>query len=427
MTSIDNTTRVTDPVATPHLSGGSCRSCGASLRRVVTDLGMSPPCEDWLPLERVNAMEEFFPLVVWVCETCWLVQIQDYIPVEDIFDEYGYFSSFSDAWLEHCRNDAEAQITRWDLDGDSLVIEVASNDGYYLRWFRDNGVPVLGVEPARNVAAVAVERGIPSVVEYFGVECASRLVADGHSADLLAGKNVLAQVPDLNDFVGGMKILLAPEGVVSIEFPHLQRLIEGNQFDTIYHEHFSYFSLLTTEYLFAQHGLRVFDVEEVWTHGGSLRIYACHADHPRATSAAVTELHAREVDLGYASHAAYEAFDSQVKKTKRDLLKTLIELREQGQRVAAYGAAGKGMTLLNYCGIRTDLVEFVSERNPYKHGRFCPGVHIPILPPEAIDEHRPDVVLILPWNLRDEIAAQLAPIRDWGGRFLVPIPETELF
>jgi len=411
----------------PHHSGGPCRSCGAELRLVVTDLGMSPPCEDWLPADRINTAETFYPLVVWACETCWLVQIQDYMPVTEIFDEYGYFSSFSDSWLDHCRDDAHTQIERLGLGPDSLVVEVASNDGYFLRWFVERGVPVLGVEPARNVAAVAVERGVPTRVEYFGVETARAMVAEGLRADLLAGKNVMAQVPDLNDFVGGMAVLLAPDGVITIEFPHLQRLIEGNQFDTIYHEHFSYFSLIATEALFERNGLRIFDVEELWTHGGSLRIHACHADHERPTADAVAELRDREIALGYASPAAYAAFDEQVQATKRGLLRALIELREQGLRVAGYGAAGKGMTMLNYCGIRTDLVEFISDRNPYKHGRFCPGVHIPIQPPEAIDEARPDVVLILPWNFRDEIVAQLAHIRDWGGRFLVAVPETELF
>jgi hypothetical protein len=405
-------------------SGGACRFCGAALTLLVTDLGMSPPCESYLTADRLRSAETFLPLDVWACEQCWLVQLPDHIAPEDTFEEYAYFSSFSEAWLEHCRDDAHAQIARWGLGPDSTVVEVASNDGYYLRWFAEKGVPTLGIEPAKNVAAVAVEAGVPTRVEFFGRALAEQLVAEGVRADLLAGKNVLAQVPDLNDFVAGMRTILAPQGVVTIEFPHLQRLFEGNQFDTIYHEHFSYFSLLSSEAVFAAHGLRLFDVEEVWTHGGSLRIYACHVDDAtKPTTAAVEELRAREIELGYDSPAPYERFEEQVRRTKRRLLETLIELKDSGASIAAYGAAGKGMTLLNYCGIRTDLVDFVADKNPYKHGRFCPGVHIPILAPEAIDEGRPDVVLVLPWNLEREITEQLAHIRAWGGRFLIPIPE----
>ncbi len=411
-----------------HRSRRACRFCDAPLTIPVTDLGMSPPCESYLTAEQLHDMEAFYPLDVWVCGRCWLVQLPDHITPEDTFVEYAYFSSFSDEWLEHCRDDALNQVSRWDLGPGSLVVEVGSNDGYYLRWFRDKGVPVLGVEPAQNVAATAVEDGIPTRAEFFGRALAEQLVAEGLRADLVAGKNVLAQVPDVNDVVAGMKVLLAPGGVVTIEFPHLQQLIEQNQFDTIYHEHFSYFSLLSSRAIFARHGLRVFDVEEVWTHGGSLRIYACHDDDDtKATTPQVTELHDREVALGYASPEAYRSFDEQVRRTKRRLLQALIGLKEEGLSIAAYGAAGKGMTLLNYCGIRTDLVDFAADRNPYKHGRYCPGVHIPILPAEAIAERRPDVVLILPWNLEREITAQLSYIREWGGRFLVPIPEARIF
>lgn len=415
--------------STTHITdGGPCRSCGATLTLPVVDLGMSPPCESYLTADQLREPEPFFPLDVWVCEQCWLVQLPDHITPEDTFVEYAYFSSFSDAWLDHCRDDAHAQIERWGLDTGSLVVEFGSNDGYFLRWFAERGVPVLGVEPARNIAAQAIEAGIPTVAEFFGREMAEKLVADGHRADLIAGKNVLAQIPDVNDVVEGLRVLLAPDGVVAIEFPHLQRLIEGNQFDTIYHEHFSYFSLIATDALFERHGLRVFDVDEVWTHGGSLRVYACHADDAsKPDTERVVELRQREIALGYASPDAYRSFDEQVRRTKRRLLQTLIELQDQGLTVAAYGAAGKGMTLLNYCGIRTDLVEFAVDRNPYKQGRFCPGVHIPILAPEAIEERRPDVVLILPWNLEAEITTQLAHIREWGGRFLVPIPEARVF
>jgi hypothetical protein len=417
------------PAPETHLtSGGPCRFCQTELRRMVVDLGMHPPCQNFVPAAGLNDMEPFYPLVVWVCEECWLVQVGEYVSPEEIFVEYGYFSSFSDAWLEHCRDDAHAQIARWGLGAESLVVEVASNDGYFLRWFKDRGVPVLGIEPAKNVAAVAEEQGIHTVAEFFGRELATRLVEEGVRANFLAGKNVLAQVPDLNDFVAGLKILLAPGGVITIEFPHLQRLIEGNQFDTIYHEHFSYFSLHTTERIFAAHGLTLFDVDELWTHGGSIRVYGRHAeDGSKPVTDRVVELRTREQQLGYADPSAYEAFDEQVKRTKRALLRTLIDLKDQGKSVAAYGAAGKGMTMLNYCGIRTDLVDFVADRNTYKWGRYCPGVHIPVLPPEAIDERRPDYVLILPWNLRDEIAQQLEPIREWGGRFIVPIPTAEIF
>ena len=403
-----------------------CRSCGAPLHRVVTDLGMSPPCESFLTTEQIDRPEVFHPLVVWVCESCWLVQLPDHIGPEETFVEYAYFSSYSDDWLEHARKDAVDQIGRWGLGRDSLVVELGSNDGYYLRWFVEKEIPVLGIEPARNVAATARDAGVPTRADFFGRALAEQLVAEGHRADLIAGKNVLAQVPDVNDVIAGMKVLLAPGGVVTIEFPHLQRLIEGNQFDTIYHEHFSYFSLVAAEPLFARHGLRIFDVDEIWTHGGSLRIYATHEDRATPTEK-VTELRDREVALGYTSPSAYEGFDRQVQRTKRQLLGTLIELKDQGASIAAYGAAGKGMTLLNYCGIRTDLVEFVAERNPYKQGRFCPGVHIPVLPPESIAERRPDVVLILPWNLEREIVTRLEGIREWGGRFLVPIPEARLF
>ena len=417
-------TRRLDPTS------GSCRFCAAPLTLTVTDLGMSPPCESFLTAEQLGGMEAFYPLVVWVCESCWLVQLPDHVTPEDTFTEYAYFSSFSDDWLEHCRQDATEQTSRWGLDASSLVVEVGSNDGYFLRWFAEKGVPVLGVEPAQNVAAVAQERGVPTRAEFFGRALAEQLVSEGHRADFIAGKNVMAQVPDLNDFVGGLTTLLAPGGVVTIEFPHLQRLIEGNQFDTIYHEHFSYFSLLTTEKIFAHHGLRIFDVEELWTHGGSLRVYAGHDDDDdtaKATSPRVAELRDREIELGYASPDAYAAFDERVRRLRRRLLEQLIRLKDEGLSVAAYGAAGKGMTLLNYCGIRSDLLDFAADRNPYKHGRFCPGVHVPILPPEAVAERRPDVVLILPWNLRREITEQLSYIREWGGRFLVPIPEPELF
>lgn len=410
------------------VDGGACRGCGARLTRQVVDLGMHPPCQRFLTAEQAGEMEPFYPLVVWVCDRCWLAQIGAHVPPEDIFVEYAYFSSFSDAWVEHVRRYADDMTERFGLGPDSLVVEVASNDGYLLQWFVAKGIPVLGIEPARNVAEVAVSKGVRTITEFFDVSLAEKLRADGVRANLLAGKNVLAQVPDLRGFVAGLARLLADDGVVTIEFPHLQRLIEGNQFDTVYHEHYSYFSLSATERLFAAEGLTIFDVDELWTHGGSLRIYARHAaDETKPVTERVHALRAREKALGYTDPSAYESFDEQVKATKRALLRFLVEAKDAGKRVVGYGAAGKGMTLLNYCGIGTDFLDFVVDRNPYKHHKYCPGVHVPVLPVEALWEARPDYVLILPWNLRDEISGQLAGIRDWGGRFVVPIPTTEVW
>jgi hypothetical protein len=412
----------------PAVEGGPCRACGALLTRRVVDLGMHPPCQRFLTAEQTGDMEPFYPLLVWVCDKCWLVQIGAHVEPEEIFREYAYFSSFSDAWVEHAHDYATMMTERFRLGADSLVVEVASNDGYLLQWFVAMGIPVLGVEPARNVAEIAVAKGVPTITEFFDRNLAEKLRSEGNRADLLVGKNVLAQVPDLESFVGGLAVLLADTGVVTIEFPHLQRLIEGNQFDTIYHEHYSYFSLHTTEKLFAAHGLTIFDVDELWTHGGSLRIYARHAANDSlAVHDRVHALRARERALGYADPSAYEKFDEQVKATKRALLKFLIEAKAEGKSVVGYGAAGKGMTMLNYCGIGTDFLDFVVDRNPYKHDRFCPGVHVPVLPVEALWEAKPDYVLILPWNLREEISAQLAAIREWGGRFVVPIPTTEVW
>jgi hypothetical protein len=409
-------------------SGGPCRACGAELTRLVVDLGMHPPCQRFLTAEQTDEMEPFYPLDVWVCDDCWLVQIGAHVAPEEIFVEYAYFSSFSDAWLQHCKTYADDMTDRFGLGPDSLVVEVASNDGYMLQYFVEKQIPVLGVEPAKNTAEVAESKGVRTITEFFDRDLALRLREDGVRADLLAGKNVMAQIPDLNSFVAGMKVLLADDGVITVEFPHLQRLIEGNQFDTIYHEHYSYFSLSSTERLFASHGLVLFDVDELWTHGGSLRIYARHAeDSTKPVTERVHALRAREVELGYTSPKAYEQFDEQVKATKRALLSFLIEAKRDGKRVVGYGAAGKGMTMLNYCGIRTDFLDFVVDRNPYKHGRFCPGVHVPVLPVDALAPARPDYVLILPWNLRDEISGQLSYIRDWGGRFVVPIPTTTVF
>jgi SAM-dependent methyltransferase len=409
-------------------TGGPCRFCGADLRHTFVDLGMSPLCESYVEAGRVNAMEAFYPLRVYVCEQCFLVQLQEYVTPEDIFTEYAYFSSYSDSWLAHCRDYVERISERLQLSSDSLAVELASNDGYLLQWFVPKGIPVLGIEPALNVAKVAEEKGVPTLTEFFGAELASKLVGEGTMADLIIGNNVLAQVPDLNSFVAGIATLLRPEGVVTIEFPHLQQLVEQNQFDTIYHEHFSYFSLVAAERIFAAHGLRIFDVDELWTHGGSLRIYACHAANERlGESAALAALRKRELEAGYADIATYSVFEERTRETKRKLLEYLIDAKRAGKTVVGYGAPGKGNTLLNYCGIRTDFIDFTVDRNPYKQGRFLPGTHIPIHAPERIAAVQPDVILILPWNFKDEIIEQLAYTRAWGAEFVVPIPEVTVY
>ncbi len=409
-------------------SGGPCRFCGAELRHTFVDLGMSPLCESYVEASRVNAMEAFYPLRVYVCDQCFLVQLQEYVTPEDIFTEYAYFSSYSDSWLAHCRDYVDMITERLQLSPDSLAVELASNDGYLLQWFVEKGIPVLGIEPALNVAKVAEDKGVPTLTEFFGAELASKLVGEGTMADLIIGNNVLAQVPDLNSFVAGITTLLRPGGVVTIEFPHLQQLVEQNQFDTIYHEHFSYFSLISAERIFAAHGLRIFDVDELWTHGGSLRIYACHAANERlGESAALAALRARELEAGYADIATYSVFEERARETKRKLLEYLIDAKRAGKTVVGYGAPGKGNTLLNYCGIRSDFLDFTVDRNPYKQGRFLPGTHIPIHAPERIAEVEPDVILILPWNFKDEIIEQLAYARSWGAEFVVPIPEVTVY
>ena len=411
------------PVATA-LPG--CRFCSGPLRHTFVDLGMSPLCESYVPAERLGEMEPFYPLHVRVCERCLLVQLEEFVAPEEIFSEYAYFSSYSDSWVAHARDYVDSAVERFGLGTDSLVVEIASNDGYLLQHVVERGIPALGVEPAANVAEAARRRGVESVVGFFGCELASRLVDQGRRADLLVGNNVFAHVPDLNDFTAGMKLLLAPDGALTLEFPHLARLIAENQFDTIYHEHFSYFSFLTAREVLAAHGLEVFDVEELATHGGSLRVYAQHEGGPREIGSAVTELVARERADGYDRLSAYSAFAPRVMETKWRLLEFLIGARREGKRVVGYGAPGKGNTLLNFCGIRTDLLDFTVDRNPYKQGQFLPGTHVPIRHPDALEHARPDYILILPWNLTDEIVAQLAHARQWGGRFVVPIPEVRV-
>jgi SAM-dependent methyltransferase len=400
-----------------------CRFCYAPLKQTVVDLGMSPLCESYVPADQLNAMEPFYPLHVRVCERCYLVQLEQYVSPEHIFSEYAYFSSYSDSWLKHAATYVEMISERLGLGPETLCVELASNDGYLLQYFARKGIPVIGVEPAANVAKVAEEKGVPTVVEFFGVKTALEMFEAGQAADLIIGNNVLAQVPDLNDFVAGIQILLKPRGVVTLEFPHLERLMEQNQYDTIYHEHFSYFSFITVENILAAHGLVLFDVEELPTHGGSIRIYARHAeDKTKPVTPAVESLRERELALRLDCMDSYVSFAEQVKESKRALLELLIQLRRQGKRVVGYGAPGKGNTLLNYCGIRTDFLEFTVDRNPYKQGRFLPGTHIPIFPPEQIEKTRPDYILILPWNLVTEITTQLAYARTWGAKFIVPIP-----
>jgi len=406
----------------------ACLFCGTLLRHPLVDLGMSPLCESYLAADQLNQMEPFYPLHVWVCEKCFLVQVQEYVRPAHIFNDYAYFSSYSDSWLRHMQAYAELMVKRFGLGAKSRVIEVGSNDGYLLQYFVAQKIPVLGIEPAANVARVAVERGLPTLTTMFRTEVARELAAAGTRADLLCGANVLAQVSDLNDFVGALKILLKPRGVITIEFPHLMRLMEENQFDTIYHEHFSYFSFITAERIFAAHGLTLFDVEELPTHGGSLRIYARHVeDEGKPIGARVLELRAREEIAGFTRLDRYASFGEQVKEAKRKLLDFLITAKRQGKSIAGYGAPGKGNTLLNYCGIRTDFLDYTVDRSPHKQGKFLPGTHVPIFHPDRIRETQPDYVLILPWNLRDEIMEQMAHIREWGGQFVVPIPEVKVY
>ncbi|HYM06178.1 MAG TPA: class I SAM-dependent methyltransferase [Terriglobales bacterium] len=405
--------------------GGSvCRFCGHGLKHTFVDLGMSPLCESFLTSAQLNQMEPFYPLHVLVCDNCFLVQLGEYVSPEKIFTEYAYFSSYANTWLDHCRDYTDEMIKRFGLNSKSFVVELASNDGYLLQYFVQKNIPVLGIEPAVNVAKVAVEKGVPTLVKFFTKELATELAAEGKQADLLAGANVLAQIPDLRDFVAGMKILLKPGGVITVEFPHLLRLMEGNQFDTIYHEHFSYFSFLAAEKIFAAFGLVLFDVEELSTHGGSLRIFGRHAeDSSKPVSARVVEMKAREEAAGLSSVDSYRSFAEKVKDTKRQLLECLIQVKQEGKSIVGYGAPGKGNTLLNYCGVGTDFLDYTVDRNPYKHGQFTPGRHIPIYSPEKIRETRPDYLLILPWNLKSEIMQQMAHIREWGGKFIVPIPQ----
>ena len=389
---------------------------------------MSPLCESYLTAEQLNQGEMFYPLHVYVCGSCFLVQLQEYVRPEGIFTDYAYFSSYSDSWLQHAKTYTDMIAARLNLGVHSQVVELASNDGYLLQYFVKKRIPALGVEPAANVAEAAVQKGVPTIVKFFGAETARDLAADNCTADLLIGNNVLAQVPDLNDFVAGMKILLKSSGVITMEFPHLMRLINENQFDTIYHEHFSYFSFATVERIFAAHRLTIFDVEELSTHGGSLRIYARHgeaADKP--VTSRVGDLKALEEAAGLSRVETYLSFPRKVEETKHKLLEFLVKAKRNSQSIVGYGAPGKGNTLLNYCGIRTDFIDYTVDRNPYKQGKFLPGTHIAICYPDKIRETKPDYILILPWNLKDEIIEQMNYVRTWSGQFIVPIPEVTVY
>lgn len=408
-------------------ASGFCRFCGSTLKHTFVDLGMSPLCESYLTADQLNQMEPFYPLHVKVCEGCYLVQLEEYVSAEHIFTEYAYFSSYSDSWLKHSSDYVDMISERLNLRAESLVVELASNDGYLLQYFAKKGIRAFGVEPAANVAKAAQQKGVPTLVEFFGCQTARVMVANGVMADLVIGNNVLAQVPDLNDFVRGIRIVLKPGGVATIEVPHLMRLMEENQYDTIYHEHFSYFSLISAEKIFATNELVIFDVEELPTHGGSIRLYLRHVeDESKPVTQAVGNLRDRELAAGLDQMETYEDFGKAVEESKRALLELLIRLRHEGKSVAGYGAPGKGNTLLNYCGIRTDFLDFTVDRNVYKQGRFLPGTHIPIYAVERIQDRHPDYILILPWNLRDEIVTQLAYAREWGAKFIVPIPTARI-
>jgi hypothetical protein len=406
----------------------TCRFCGQNLKHTFVDLGMSPLANSYLKPEDLLRKEVYYPLSVYVCEGCYLVQLPVYQTPEDIFNDYAYFSSYSDSWLKHAKSYTDFMVTRFGYGSESQVIEIASNDGYMLQYFQEKSIPVLGIEPARNVAQAAIKAGIPTLVEYFGTKTAQELAADGKQADLLIGNNVLAHVPELNNFVEGMKIILKKNGVITMEFPHLMRLIEENQFDTIYHEHFSYFSFTTVEQVFDRHGLILFDVEELSTHGGSLRIYARHHDdNSKPIGERVLKLKNKEQEAGVKRMDNYLSFGERVKETKRTILEFLIKAKREGKNIAGYGAPAKGNTLLNYCGIQTDFIDYTLDRSPYKQGQYLPGSHIPIFHPDKIQETRPDYLVILPWNLKEEIMEQMSHIREWGGRFVVFIPEPKVY
>ncbi|MBC6988796.1 class I SAM-dependent methyltransferase [Hymenobacter sp. BT491] len=414
-----------DPVEPP---ASPCRFCGSPLDVTLVNLGTSPLCQDHVRPHEFNRAESFYPLHARVCRNCFLVQLDEFVSPAEVFNDYAYFSSYSASWLRHAKKYTDMAAERFELNSKSLVVEVASNDGYLLQYFVEKGIPVLGVEPASNVAEYARAKGINTLVRFFGLETARHIAATTGQADLLLGNNVLAHVPDINDFVAGMQALIKPTGVITMEFPHLLRLMEGNQFDTIYHEHFSYLSFYTVERIFAHHGLTLFDVEELSTHGGSLRIFARHtADETHPVTKRVEALRQHELEVGITDLSYYTDFEEKAKETKLKLLEFLIKVKRAGKTVVGYGAPGKGNTLLNYCGIRTDFLEYTVDLSPHKQGNFLPGTRIPVCHPDRIRQTRPDYVLILPWNLREEIMEQMSDIREWGGQFVVPIPEVKVY
>jgi hypothetical protein len=412
-----------------HITAGKCRFCQAQLEHTFVDLGMSPLCQDHIKPEELKRMEPFYPLHAYVCTNCFLVQLEEFVAPSTLFNDYAYFSSYSDSWLQHAKRYSDQITTQFSINEKNLVAELASNDGYLLQYFVEKGIPVLGIEPASNVAEYAInKRGIRTESKFFGLGTAREMVEKYGKADLLIGNNVLAHVPDINDFVSGMKAFLDKEGLITMEFPHLLRLVERNQFDTIYHEHFSYLSFTTVEKIFQYHGLELFDVEELPTHGGSIRIYAKHLeDSSKKVSFRVKELLKREAEAGMLSLAFYKDFEEKVRNTKRKILEFLINAKNQGKKIVGYGAPGKGNTLLNYCGIRTDFIDFTVDRNPHKQGNFLPGTLIPIYEPSKIKETKPDYVFILPWNLKEEIMDNMSFIQEWGGKFVVPIPEVKVY
>ncbi|GJQ58174.1 MAG: class I SAM-dependent methyltransferase [Candidatus Scalindua sp. AMX11] len=405
----------------------NCRFCGNRLKYTFVDLGTSPLANSYLKVDQLQQMEPFYSLHVYVCEICFLVQLPELQSAKEIFNDYAYFSSYSESWLKHAKTYSSLMIERFGFDHHSLVVEIASNDGYLLQYFKENGIPVLGVEPAKNVAKVALEAEIPTITKFFGTKTAQELANEGKQADLLLGNNVLAHVPDLNDFVAGLKCLLKTGGLITMEFPHLLCLIDQNQFDTIYHEHFSYFSFITVEKVFQKHGLTIFDVDELPTHGGSLRVYARHnEDVSKPIGERVSQLRKREENAGFTNLDHYLSFTEKVKETKRNILDFMITSKREGKTIAGYGAPAKGNTSLNFCGIRTDFIDYTVDRSPHKQGHFLPGTHIPIYSPDKIKETRPDYLVILPWNIKDEIMEQMTHIRDWEGKFVVMIPEVRV-
>lgn len=407
---------------------GKCRFCQSPLQHTFVDLGMSPLCEDFLKEGDLKRMEAYYPLHVYVCAHCFLVQLEEFVSPAEIYRDYKYFSSYSDSWLNHSRRYTHSMLERFDLNRNSLVAELASNDGYLLQYFAEKEIPVLGIEPAATAASIAIKKGVRTEVKFFGNNTVEEFISGYGKADLLIGNNVLAHVPDINDFVSAMRLFLKVDGLITMEFPHLLTLVENNQFDTIYHEHFSYLSFAVVERIFKHHGLRIFDVEEIPTHGGSLRIYACHeADTSKVVTPNVAELLSREASAGMQSLNYYTDFAIRVNAIKRKILTFLIQVKEQGKTVVGYGAPGKGNTLLNYCGIRTDFLDYTVDRNPHKHGTFLPGTLIPVFPPDRIKETRPDYVFVLPWNIANEIMDQLEFIGDWGGQFVVPIPHLKVY